>query len=80
MIIDISVKRKLPFHLWFHPHDLGHNTSAIKKRINRLLTPLLKYVERMKKDGKLSFETMCSVLERLRKPDSRHKNLSSMSA
>lgn len=64
-IIDISVRNKLPFHLWFHPHDLGNSERSILRGITRVLLPIIKYAKRKEKDGLLSFETMYSVIEKL---------------
>jgi hypothetical protein len=62
-IIDISAKRKLPCHFWFHPSDLGYDKLAIQTRIEKLLIPILNHAKEKEKDGKMSFETMNSVAE-----------------
>jgi hypothetical protein len=60
-IIDISAKRKLPCHFWFHPWDLGYDKLAMQNRIEKLLIPILNYAKEKEKEGKMSFETMNSI-------------------
>jgi hypothetical protein len=62
-IIDMSARRKLPCHLWFHPSDLGQNELAIQTRIERLLVPLLSYAKKKETEGTLRFETMASIVD-----------------
>ena len=66
MIIGIAVKRKLPFHLWFHPRDIFETRGSTQKNIDRVLYPIYKYAKKKEADGTLDFETMCSVVEKLR--------------
>ena len=69
-IIDISTRRKLPFHIWFHPLDLGRDKPAVQKKLDRFLLPLLKHAKKKEKEGKLSFETMTSAVEKLEETNS----------
>jgi hypothetical protein len=64
-ILDISAKRKLPCHLWFHPSDLGCNELSIETRIEKLFLPSLSYAKKKEKEGNLRFETMASVVDTL---------------
>lgn len=59
--IDICVRKKLPFHVWLHPKDIGTTEEQAVKRIERMLSPLLKHVKRKEKAGALTFETMLSA-------------------
>lgn len=64
-IIDISVKNKLPFHVWFHPRDLYETRGSTKRNISRVLFPLYKCAKKRVDEGTLDFETMCSIVDRL---------------
>jgi hypothetical protein len=64
-IIDISVKRRVPCHLWLHPSDLGQNELAIRTSLERFLLPVLSYAKKKEKEGRLRFETMTSVVDTL---------------
>ena len=64
-IIDIAARKRLPFHVWFHAHDLGDSDMLIQQRIARVLLPFLKYAKKMEKEGRLSFETMYSIVKRI---------------
>jgi peptidoglycan/xylan/chitin deacetylase (PgdA/CDA1 family) len=60
-IVDQCVSKKLPFHVWFHPKDLGDTEEQARKRIERILSPLLSHAKRKEKAGTLTFETMSSA-------------------
>lgn len=64
-IIDISARRKLPFHIWFHAWDLGADRSEMKKKVVRVLLPLLNHARTKEREGTLCFETMASVAMKL---------------
>jgi peptidoglycan/xylan/chitin deacetylase (PgdA/CDA1 family) len=65
-IIDISVKNRVPLHLWFHPSDLYEPTGrSAQKKIDRVLLPIYKYAKNKEKEGKLNFETMYSIVEKI---------------
>lgn len=64
-IIDIAAKRKLPFHVWFHPLDLYETKGSTKIIINQVLSPIYEYAKKKEKDGELNIETMCSIVEKL---------------
>jgi len=60
-IVDLCARKKLPFHVWFHPWDIGYTEERTKKRIERMLFPLLRHARRREKTGVLTFETMLSA-------------------
>jgi peptidoglycan/xylan/chitin deacetylase (PgdA/CDA1 family) len=65
-IIDISVKNRVPFHVWFHPSDLYETRErSARRKIDRVLLPVYKYAKKREKKGELSFETMHSILEKI---------------
>jgi len=66
-IINISIKRKLPFHVWFHPWDLGETKESIQKSINKVFSPLFKYAKKKERRGVLTFETMLSAAQKVEK-------------
>lgn len=63
-IVDICAKRKLPFHVWFHPRDIGETEEQAKRRIERTLSPLLRHAKTKERVGALTFETMLSASNR----------------
>jgi len=64
-IIDISIAEKLPFHIWFHPWNLGETKKSIERSINNVLFPLFEYAKKKEKNGKLTFETMLSAANKV---------------
>lgn len=60
-IIDLSIRNRLPFHVWFHPWNLGKKRESIKKRLDRLFFPMFKYAKAKEKEGVLEMETMLSA-------------------
>ena len=64
-MVDVSIKRKAPFHIWFHPCDLGKNAQSIRTRISRTLHPILTHIQKKRREGELSIETMYSAVENL---------------
>jgi len=63
-IVDISVKNKLPFHVWFHIWDFGETVDSIQKRIKKVFYPLYRYVKKKEAEGTLTFETMYSATQK----------------
>lgn len=63
-IIDLSSKNRLPFHVWFHPWNLGLNRKSILTRIRRVFFPLFTYAKSKEKEGVLTIETMVSAAEK----------------
>lgn len=60
-ILDISIAKNLPFHVWFHPWSFGETEEAVQKFITKVFTPFFSYAKRKERDDKLSFETMLSA-------------------
>jgi len=63
-ILDISVMKKLPFHVWFHLWNFGETKKSIENSINKLFFPLLNYAKKIEEMGLLTFETMLSATEK----------------
>lgn len=63
-IIDIAVKNKLPFHVWFHPWNFGKKKESIKRNITKVFHPLFQYAKKKEESGTLTFETMLSIVEK----------------
>jgi hypothetical protein len=73
-ILDISVARKLPFHVWFHLWDFGETKEAMRKSIKKVFLPFFSYARRKERSDALRFETMLSAalkVERNLKIDAR---------
>lgn len=68
-IIDISISKKLPFHIWFHLWSLGDSKESIIKKINNFFIPVFEYAKKKEKLDQLSFETMASSIKKLRKSE-----------
>ncbi len=66
-IVDISVKKRLPLHIWFHPWNFGETKESMNKKISRVLLPFLNYAQEKQRNGVLEFETMRSVTEKMRR-------------
>ena len=64
-IIDLSIKNRLPFHVWFHPWNLGEKRESIRKRINSVFSPMFKYAKTKEKTGEIKFETMISAANKM---------------
>ncbi len=62
-IIDIAIRNRLPFHVWFHPWDLGRRKESISRSITRVFSPLFQYAKKKERNGTLLFETMLSMAE-----------------
>jgi peptidoglycan/xylan/chitin deacetylase (PgdA/CDA1 family) len=60
-IVDIAIKKKLPFHVWFHPWNFGETRESIERSISRVFVPLFMYAKEKQKKGLLTFETMLSA-------------------
>jgi len=64
-IIDISIKRRLPFHVWFHPWDLGKTKDSIRRSIKKVFFPLFGYAKKKERVDMLTFETMFSTTTKI---------------
>jgi peptidoglycan/xylan/chitin deacetylase (PgdA/CDA1 family) len=65
-ILDISVEKKSPFHIWFHLWNFGEDMKSISKSIKTLFVPLLQYAKEKEENGILTFETMLSATEKMK--------------
>jgi hypothetical protein len=68
-MLDISIKKNLPFHIWFHFWNFGDNAKIVSWNIRRLLLPFLSHAKEKQKEGLLEFETMLSATRKARKLD-----------
>lgn len=64
-IINLSIRNRLPFHMWFHPWNLGEKKELVEKRINKVFFPLFKYGKSKESKDELKFETMLSAAEKM---------------
>jgi peptidoglycan/xylan/chitin deacetylase (PgdA/CDA1 family) len=62
-ILDISIAKRLPFHMWFHPWSFGLTPKSIRSSINRVFLPLLKHAKEKERDGVLNLKPMLSAIE-----------------
>ncbi len=65
-IISIAAKRCLPLHIWFHPRDIFETRGSLQKNIERVLSPLYNYAKEKEKEGTLKFETMRSIVNKIK--------------
>ncbi len=65
-LVDLAVRGKKPFHIWFHPWNFGSTKEAASLRIAKVLLPLIKYAKRKQDEGLLAFETMGSIVEKFK--------------
>ena len=66
-ILDISIAKKLPFHVWFHLWNFGETKESMERTINEVFVPLFKYAKEKEKESMLTFETMLSAAEKVEK-------------
>lgn len=64
-ILDISIAKKLPFHVWFHLWNFGETKESMERTINKVFVPLFKYTKKKEKSGMLTLETMLSATEKV---------------
>lgn len=65
-IMTIAIEKKLPFHVWFHPWNLGPDRKSILNRLGRTFFPLFTYAKSEEKKGKIVIETMASAVEKIK--------------
>jgi hypothetical protein len=65
-ILDMSIAKKLPFHIWFHLWNFGQSQDDISKCASKIFRPLLHYAKRSMQSGNLACETMLSATYRLK--------------
>jgi len=61
-ILDLCIRRKLPFHIWFHLWNFGKTQDQIQSCLKNLFVPILRYAKQQAKNGRLAFETMASAV------------------
>lgn len=66
-ILDLSVDRKLPLHVWFHLWNFGQREEQIRKCVNKVLIPLFAYAKTKVQRSELTFETMLSAACKMEK-------------
>lgn len=64
-MLNIAIRNKLPFHMWFHFWNFGEDEKSISKSIKNLLIPFLSYAKRKQEQGLLAFETMHSAAHKV---------------
>jgi len=60
-ILDVSVAKRLPLHVWFHPWSFGKTKEAVQRFTKKVFTPLFSYAKEKERSSSLSFETMLSA-------------------
>jgi hypothetical protein len=65
-ILDISIEKRLPFHIWFHFWNFGEDEKSISKSIKNLFVPFLYYAKEKQENGILTFETMLSATQNVK--------------
>lgn len=66
-ILNIAIRKKLPFHMWFHLWNFGKEKESIIKNVDKILVPILAYAKKKEKKGLLTTETMLSASEEFEK-------------
>jgi len=64
-ILEISIARKLPFHIWFHLWNFGQNQHDISKCVNRIFKPFFRYAKKRVQSGTLECASMISATNRV---------------
>lgn len=64
-ILDVSVERRLPLHVWFHFWGFGRDEESVSKTAAKLLIPFFQYAEEKRENGLLTFETMLSAAQKI---------------
>jgi peptidoglycan/xylan/chitin deacetylase (PgdA/CDA1 family) len=60
-MLDVSIAKKLPFHVWLHLWQFGETEEAVHKTIEKIFFPFLSYAKRKEDRDVVSFETMLSA-------------------
>jgi hypothetical protein len=68
-MLDLSIENNLPFHVWFHFWNFGHDKPAVSKSVQRFLYPFLLYAKKKCDEGLLDFETMFSAAQKAKKAE-----------
>lgn len=65
-ILDISISKKLPLHVWFHFFNIGQNEKEVSLTARKLFAPVLSYAREKQEKGLLTFETMLSAAQKMK--------------
>lgn len=68
-MLDISIKERVPFHIWFHFWNFGKDEKSISQTMNHLFIPFLQYAKEKQENGLLTFETMLSAAQKISHSD-----------
>jgi hypothetical protein len=66
-LLDVAVAKRGPFHMWFHLWNFGYGMESIQRSVKRAVFPLLQYAKEKVDIGVLTFETMFSVAEKIKR-------------
>jgi len=66
-ILDVSIAKKMPFHIWFHPWNFGKTKESMQKVVGKVLYPLLAYAKKKETESALTYETMLSAAQKAEK-------------
>jgi peptidoglycan/xylan/chitin deacetylase (PgdA/CDA1 family) len=64
-ILDISIKNRSPFHLWFHSWNFGEDEKSVSRSIKNVFVPFLQYAKDKQENGILTFDTMLSATQKV---------------
>jgi hypothetical protein len=65
-ILDISIEKKSPFHIWFHLWNFGEDMKSVSGSIKNLFVPFLQYASEKHENEMLAFDTMLSATENIK--------------
>jgi peptidoglycan/xylan/chitin deacetylase (PgdA/CDA1 family) len=63
-MLEISVQKKLPLHIWFHLWNFGKERNEIVNNLRRVLLPFLLKAKKSNESAFLSLETMFSASQK----------------
>jgi len=66
-ILDISIEKRLPFHIWFHFWNFGEDTKSVSKSLKNLFAPFFRHAREEQENGTLTIETMLSATQKVEK-------------
>ena len=64
-IVRVAIRKHLPLHMWFHLWNFGLSEKALRKSVQRIFLPLLKFARKEVDGGLLTFETMASAIDKI---------------
>jgi hypothetical protein len=66
-LLSLSISKRAPLHLWFHPLDFGPVARDVTKNIALVLQPFFNYAKSEERNGLLAFHTMLSIAQQLQR-------------